>query len=41
MKTQHEIGYASRIRKGVVPFIDCETGQWRSLRIGSLISFNI
>lgn len=40
-KTQHEIGYASRIRKGVVPFIDCETGQWRSLRIGSLISFNI
>lgn len=40
-KTVHGIGYTSRIHQGVIPFIDCETGQWRSLRIGSLISFNI
>ena len=40
-KTEHGIGYTSRIHQGVIPFIDCETGQWRSLRIGSLISFNI
>ena len=39
-KTQHEIGYAPRIQQGVVAFIDCECGQWRSLRIGSLISFD-
>ena len=39
-KTQHEIGYAPRIRQGIVPFLDCECGQWRSLRIGSLISFD-
>ena len=38
-KTAHEIGFAPRLPLGVIPFVDCETGKWRSLRIGSLISF--
>lgn len=39
-KTVHELGFAPRLSYGVIPFIDCETGRWRSLRIGSLISFD-
>ena len=38
-KTVHEIGYAPRLSLGIIPFIDCETGDWRSLRIDNLISF--
>ena len=38
-KTVHEIGYAPKLPHGQIPFIDCENGEWRSLRIGSLISF--
>lgn len=38
-KTVHEIGYAPKLPLGQIPFVDCEIGEWRSLRIGSLISF--
>lgn len=38
-KTVHEIGYEPKLPLGQIPFIDCETGNWRSMRIGSLISF--
>ena len=38
-KTVHEIGYAPKLPLGQIPFVDCEIGEWRSLMIGSLISF--
>lgn len=38
-KTAHELGWEPRLPLGVVPFIDCETGEWRSLRIGSFIGY--
>ena len=38
-KTVYPIGTMPRLPKGVIPFVDCETGQWRSMRIGSFIGY--
>ena len=38
-KTVYPIGTMPRLPKGVIPFIDCETGEWRSMRIGSFIGY--
>jgi hypothetical protein len=38
-KTIHPIGTMPRLSNGVIPFICCETGQWRSMRIGSFIGY--
>jgi hypothetical protein len=38
-KTVYPIGTMPRLPKGVIPFVDCETGQWRSMQIGSFIGY--
>ena len=38
-KTINPIGTMPRLPKGVIPFVDCEKGQWRSMRIGSFIGY--
>lgn len=38
-KTAYKIGTEPKLRYGQIPFIDCETGKWRSLRIGSFIGY--
>ena len=38
-KTVHHIGTMPRLPKGVIPFVDCESGQWRSMRIGSFVGY--
>ena len=38
-KTVNPIGTMPRLREGVIPFVDCENGEWRSLRIGSFIGY--
>ena len=38
-KTVNPIGTMPRLREGVIPFVDCECGEWRSLRIGSFIGY--
>lgn len=38
-KTVYSIGTMPRLPKGVIPFVDCESGQWRSMRIGSFIGY--
>ena len=38
-KTVNPIGTMPRLPKGVIPFVDCECGQWRSMRIGSFIGY--
>lgn len=38
-KCVHRIGTQPRLPLGVIPFIDCSNGQWRSLRIGSFIGY--
>ena len=38
-KTVYPIGTMPRLPKGVIPFVDCETGLWRSMRIGSFIGY--
>lgn len=38
-KTVNSVGYAPKLRHGQIAFIDCETGKWRSMRIGSFIGF--
>ena len=39
VKTAYKIGFAPKLRFGQIPFIDVETGQWRSLRIGNFIGY--
>ncbi len=39
VKTSSRIGTNSKLPLGQIPFIDCETGEWRSLRIGSFIGY--
>lgn len=38
-KTVYPIGTMPRLPHGVIPFVDCETGKWRSMRIGSFIGY--
>ena len=38
-KTVNPIGTMPRLPKGVIPFVDCESGEWRSMRVGSFIGF--
>ena len=38
-KTVYPIGTEPKLRNGQIPFIDCEIGQWRSMRIGSFIGY--
>ncbi len=38
-KTSYPIGTMPKLRQGQIPFIDCETGEWRSMRIGSFIGY--
>ena len=38
-KTVYPAGTMPRLPKGVIPFVDCENGQWRSMRIGSFIGY--
>ena len=38
-KTVYPIGKEPKLPKGQIPFIDCEKGQWRSMRIGSFIGY--
>ena len=38
-KTVYPIGTEPKLPKGQIPFIDCEKGQWRSMRIGSFIGY--
>lgn len=38
-KTVYSIGTMPRLPQGVIPFIDCATGQWRSMRIGAFIGY--
>lgn len=38
-KTVYPLGTEPKLPKGQIPFIDCEKGQWRSMRIGSFIGY--
>ena len=38
-KTVNPIGTEPRLPKGQIPFVDCELGEWRSMRVGSFIGF--
>ena len=38
-KTVNPIGTEPKLPLGQIPFIDCEKGQWRSMRIGSFIGY--
>ena len=38
-KTVYPIGTMPRLPQGQIPFVDCECGEWRSLRVGSFIGF--
>ena len=38
-KTVYPIGTEPKLRRGQIPFVDCETGQWRSMCIGSFIGY--
>jgi hypothetical protein len=38
-KTTYPIGTMPRLPLGVIPFVDCESGQWRSMRISSFIGY--
>lgn len=38
-KTVYPIGTEPKLRRGQIPFIDCESGKWRSMRIGSFIGY--
>lgn len=38
-KCVYPIGTDPKLRHGQIPFIDCMTGQWRSMRIGSFIGY--
>lgn len=38
-KTVNPIGTEPRLPKGQIPFVDCECGEWRSMRIGSFIGY--
>lgn len=38
-KTSYKIGTQPKLRYGQIPFIDCESGEWRSMRIGSFIGY--
>lgn len=38
-KCVNPIGTEPRLPHGVIPFIDCSNGEWRSMRIGSFIGY--
>ena len=38
-KTVYPLGTMPRLPKGVIPFVDCEDGHWKSMRIGSFIGY--
>lgn len=38
-KTVYPIGTMPKLPKGQIPFVDCECGMWRSMRVGSFIGF--
>lgn len=38
-KTVYPIGTEPKLPKGQIPFVDCEKGLWRSMRVGSFIGF--
>lgn len=38
-KTAYKIGTEPKLRYGQIPFIDCECGKWKSMRIGSFIGY--
>lgn len=38
-KTVYPLGTEPKLPKGQIPFVDCEKGQWRSMRIGSFIGY--
>ena len=38
-KTVYPLGTEPKLPYGQIPFIDCEKGQWRSMRIGSFIGY--
>ena len=38
-KTVYPIGTEPKLPKGQIPFIDCEIGQWRRMRIGTFIGY--
>lgn len=38
-KTASRIGTQPKLKYGQIPFIDCECGKWKSMRIGSFIGY--
>ena len=41
VKTASRIGTEPKLRYGQIPFIDCESGEWKSMRIGSFIGYGV